>query len=244
MRTSRLAFAMVSFCIVGCGGSKSSTGAPDLAMASGIMGEHGIVVDYFNNMPVAGLTVTNGADSTTTGADGSFVLPAPAGAALQTVVSGPQYTTLFLPDATAAAEDVDRGYVPIGSSQAFALAQQIIAPDTSKAIVYVTVLPIGSCTSVAGGTLTVISPPGASVGYFTSQGLPTGPSFIDRDRNRPQAAIYNVEPGAQLQIQISHPTCTMAPMPLTIHGETLTGQAVTKAAEPGDYNSALTYALQ
>ena len=57
------------------------------------------------------------------------------------------------------------------------------------------------------------------------------------------ADIYDLAPGAQITIQVSHPTCHQAPYPLTNAGGTFSGQLTTKAAEPGDNNSAMVIVL-
>lgn len=244
MRIARLV-PLVLCGVVGCGGKGSpKMDAPgDMAMAADIMGEHGIVVDYFSGMPLAGMTVTEGANSVTTGADGSFVLPATTGALLQAVVTGTGYVQLYLPDAVAASDSVNRGNVPMATTQTFALAQQILANDTTKALVYVEIAKTGACSSIAGGTLTVTAPAGVSVAYFSSNGLPTGSSFIDLPNDKPVAVLYNVTPGADIQLSINGTSCTMVAQP-TIDGQGFNGHVQTFPTEPGDVNSSLVYAVQ
>ena len=232
--------------LAGCGGSPHSADmspAPDLG-GPVIVGQHGTVVDYFNGMPQAGFTVTDGTNSTTTDAEGHFVLPAPMGVKLAPMVTGPSYTQLYLPEVTAVDADVDRGDIPIPSAQSFALEQQVLSSDPAKANVYITLAKTGACTSLAGGTLTVLSPAGVGVAYFTSQGLPTGTSFIDRAGNLPVALVYNVPPGEDITIQLNHPTCKLAPADTTIHGAIFTGHVQTAACEPGDNNSDLVFAVE
>jgi hypothetical protein len=244
VRTLRY-FAALPF-LVACGGG-GQTGAPPPApdMANpAIVGQHGTVVDYFSSTPLAGFTVTDGNNTTTTDAAGYFLLPAPMGVKLNPTVTGPSYSTLYLPEATAAAADVDRGDIPIPSTSSFALAQNVLASDSTKAIVYVTLVRTGSCTSLAGGTLTVLSPAGTSVAYFTPQGLPTGKAFIDRTGNLPVALVFNVPPGEDVTIALNHPTCTLAPADTNVNGAVFTGHVTTAAAEPGDHNSSLTLAVE
>jgi hypothetical protein len=235
--------------IIGCnnGGATNNTTPADMSSAPVIMGQHGKVVDYFSATPLAGFTVSDGASSTTADANGEWVLPAPSGANLAPVVTGPDYTRLYLPEGTATGVDVNRGVIPIPSTQSFALAQSLLSNDPAQAVVYLTLIPTGACTSIAGGTVTVTSPAGTSVRYFTTQGLPTSTSsFVDVDsaKNRPAAVIYNVTPGAELQLTVNHPTCTVAPSNTPLAGLTLTGKVTTVAAEPGDNNSSLVLVLQ
>jgi hypothetical protein len=252
-RALTLAIAVVA---VGCGGGGSSNGtggggsSADMSNAVDarptIIGQHGVVIDYFSNMPLAGFTLTDGQSSTTTDASGNFVLPAPEGVALAPTVTGPMYTTLHLPEATAAGVDVDRGAIPIPSSSTFSLEQQVVANDQAMALIQITVLKSGACAAIAGGTVTVNAPAGALVKYFTTQGLPTATEFqeVDGSRNKPAAVVYNVPPGAQIDLTINHPTCHQASRDTATNGMLLTGHVVTEATEPGDVNSSLVYILE
>ena len=211
-----------------------------------VIGQHGVVIDYFTNAPQAGFTVTDGQNMTTTDANGNWLLPAPAGVALAPTVTGSMYTTLHLPEAMASGVDVDRGAIPIPSLSTFGLEQQIVANDQTMALIQITVLKTGACTAIAGGTVTVNSPAGALVKYFTTQGLPTAPSFqeVDGSRNKPAAVVYNVPTGQQIDITINVPNCTMAPRTIAIDGMLLSGNVDTEPTEPGDVNESLVYALQ
>jgi hypothetical protein len=238
---------VVMACALGCGGKSQTAGSAD--MSNGIdgpviIGQHGTVIDYFTGNALAGFAVTDGNQSTTTDAGGNWTLPAPVGAALAPVVTGPSYSNLFLPGATAAGVDVDWGPIPIPSSNTFMLEQNLVKADSTKALVQTTIVKTGSCTSVAGGTLTVNSPAGTSVAYFNTQGLPTATSFADVTLHRPVAVVFNLPPGANLDVTIQHPTCAQLPPGTTVHGATLTGQVKTLATEPGDNNSSLVIAVQ
>jgi hypothetical protein len=252
-------------------GSCSSSSAPapaDTADASGSDGgtgddaaapavtEHGSIIDYGtllssgSTVPVAGLTVTDGAQSTTTDAKGNWSLMVPAGASLSPSISGTTkgdpYSTLFLPTATSAGGDVDRGTIVVADQSTFQLERLILSADSTKAIVHVAATATGSCASVAGGTISVTAPAGASVVYFNAKGLPssTATSFPQLPFPGPVAVIYDVDPGADVTFQVSHPTCTPSPAPVTNGGASFTGQVVTKAAEPGDFCSVVLTMLQ
>jgi hypothetical protein len=218
--------------------------------------EHGILLDYGTYLtsaklvPVSGLTVTDGDQSTTSDAQGRWSLTMPAGAVLAPTVTGTSkgdaYSTLLLPSATAAGTDVDRGNIIFPDQSTFMIEQQILSSDTSGAIVQVVAVATGSCTSVAGGTITVTSPAGAKVMYFNDTGTPSSAqtSFAGLTDGKSVAAIYDVSPGADLQLTVSHPTCKQAPWPATLTGAAFDGKVTTKAAEPGDYNSGLVVQLQ
>lgn len=245
-------FSFVCVFSVACSSSNSSTGPVTggdggaVETGGATINEKGTVLVYPNGRPASGLTVTDGTQSGTTDAQGNFALPAPAGASLQTVVTGPKYTTLFLPEATSATGDVDRKRFMVPDTGALTLAQQITSCDTTQAVVYVTIEKVGACTSVDGGTLTLRSPQGAQFMYFNSYKLPsaTQTSIVDTP-DMPVALIYNVPPGSDFDIQVDHPTCKMVPFPATRpDGTTFSGKVTTKPMQPGDNNSALAVVMQ
>lgn len=233
---------LVAAGLLGCGGGNGTTRtAPDLAPPAtdaGIVGQHGRVIDYFNLTPLAGFTVTDGSNSTTTDANGEFVLPAPMDVDLAPIVTGPKYSTLQLARARAAAADVDLGPITIPSSSTFMSELSIINADQTKALVQVVIIPTGACTSVAGGTLTVTSPPGAAVAYFSASGFPVGTQMVDTMQHRPAAVVYNVEPGASLEVALTHPTCKLSAAGTAFAGAVYSGVKLSPT-EPGDNNSAM-----
>lgn len=238
------------------GGGGSSGGGDDVAGGGATVTEHGIVLDYGtmlssgNLLGVKGLTVTDGAQSTTTDDQGNWSLTMPATATLSPVVNGTTkgdpYSNLFLPLATASGPDVDWGNIIIPDQSTFQLERLILTSNDAQAVVHVVVLPSGSCTSVAGGTITVTSPPGVQVMYFDTMGYPSAQqtSFADLTDRRPVADLFDVAPGQDLEMQVTHPTCTLAPFPAVYGGTQLTGQAPTQPSEPGDNNSAIVLVLE
>jgi hypothetical protein len=230
-------------------GAEASTGAT--------VTEHGIVYDYGTLLangtlaPVKGLTVTDGNQTTTTDAQGNWSLTLPMGATLAPVVNGTvqgdPYSNLMLPQATATSADVDRGNIIIPDQSTFSLERISLGSTDTDAVVHVVAATTGACTSVAGGTLTVTSPSGAKVNYFNAQGYPVASqtSMVDPPvPQRPVADIYDVPPGSPITLTVTHPTCALAPYPVTVTGGSFDGQVATKAAEPGDNNSALVILLQ
>ena len=244
----QLSLMMSVVASVGCGGSKTQTGGAPADMAgmvgTGIKGEHGTLIDYFTSAPLVGFTITDGQATTTSDAQGSWVLPVTMGVPLAPVVTGPDYSTIFLGQAMPASDEIELGPIPMPSAMSFALENQILAADTTQAVVQITIVKQGACTSIAGGTLNVKSPAGASVAYFSAQGLPTGPSFVDRDSNRPVAAVYNVTPGQQIELEIVHPTCKLVAAGTSNAGAVFTGKVTTMASQPGDNNSSLVYLVE
>ncbi len=251
--------AIVFACLVACSSSSgspagaggdagtSADSAPDVS--AGTVVEHGVLVDYFTLKPVAGLTVTDNGVSTTTDANGAWSLMVPKTSAFQVTVSGPSYTQLLFPDGTASGSDADYGTVVIPDSSSYNLEQNsLTAFDPAKALVQLVFVNTGACTSVAGGTLKVLTPAGTSLTYFAgATGIPTDAvkSLQDGKPNRAQAVVYNIPVGADLTLQIDHPTCKAMPFPATgTHGITLSGKTRTRAAEPGDVNASLVLFMQ
>jgi hypothetical protein len=243
--------------------SSGSSGTPGDGSSSGgssggpTVTEHGVVYDYGtllatgNLVTVEGLTITDNGLTATTDVNGNWSLTVPLSSTMQPIVTGTSkgdpYSYLMLPAATAAGTDLDWGNIITPDVSTFQLERVTLGSDDTQAVMHAVVLTTGSCTSVAGGTLTVTSPPGAKVNYFDQQGYPRAgqSAFIDPPvSRRPVADIYDVAPGTNITFQISHPTCHQAPFPVTNGGATLTGQVVTKAAEPGDNNSALVVVLE
>jgi hypothetical protein len=248
--------SLVALFLVGCGGSNTTTGGgggmmPDMAPSNptgltGMPGQHGQLLDYFTSAPLAGFTIKDGDNMTTSDAMGYWSLPSPQGVVLDTSVSGPDYTVLHLPQTVVdpTGTEVNRGVIPIPAAMSLALEVQITSADDTKGMVQITVLKRGNCTSVAGGTVTVTKPEGVGVAYFTTQGLPTNNVMVDRDANRPAAVVYNIPPGEDIELQFNHPTCKMVAEGTIVNGGTLTGKVTIEALQPGSVNSDLVYMLE
>jgi hypothetical protein len=208
--------------------------------------EHGTLVDYQTQMPIPGLTVTDNGVSSVTDDAGTFSMMIPSGATFAPTVMGPGYTQLLFPQSVPAAADVDYATNVMASASAFMLEQSGLSNDTTKALVQVVVLLAPSCASAVGGTLNVLAPAGTTTVYFSATSLPDTSltSFQAVSGERPVAVIFNVAVGADLSVQMNHPTCKQVPFPYTYKGKTLTGKLATHAAEPGDYNSALVLMLE
>jgi hypothetical protein len=213
---------------------------------AGAATEHGIVLDYGTLKPQAGLTVTDNDASTTTDEAGAFSLPVPAGSKLAPQVTGPGYSHLLFPESLPAAADVDFGQFVMPSSSTFMLEQVGLSNKMTQPLVQVVVVTAPTCASAVGGTINVVSPPGTSLAYFSPDSLPDGTvtSFAAVTPPRAVAVVYNVQPGAALDIQITHPKCKQAAFPFTYQGRTYTGQVRTLATEPGDNNSAMVLMLE
>ena len=213
---------------------------------AGAATEHGIVLDYGTLKPQAGLTVTDNGVSATTDDAGAFSLAVPAGSKLSPQVTGPSYSHLLFPESVPAAADVDFGLLVMPTSSTYMLEQVGLSNKMTQALVQLVVVTAPTCASAVGGTLSVVSPPGASFTYFSTDSLPDGTvtSFAAVTAPRPVAVLFNVAVGATIDLQITHPKCKQAAFPFTYQGKTYTGKVPTVATEPGDYNSAMVMMLE
>lgn len=228
--------------LLGCGGTGATTSPPDLAPAAdagAIEGQHGQVVDYFNLTPLSGFTVSDGTNSTTTDAQGKWVLPLAVGDASAPVVTGPSYSRLQLAKVEAAASDVDVGAIPMPSAAGFMSELSILNADQSKALVQVVIIPTGACTSLAGGTLTLDSPASAALSYFSPSGFPLATQIYDTMDNRPVAVVYNLDPADEIELTLHHPTCKLSAAGTARGGAKFEGLGPLSPSEPGDNNATL-----
>jgi hypothetical protein len=79
----------------------------------------------------------------------------------------------------------------------------------------------------------VLSPAGSTTRYFKS-GIPSKTPTSVGPNESPAIAIYNLQPGVPVQLEIDHPTCKMTTFPHTENGVTFTGNIV---AVGGDTNT-------
>ncbi len=227
---------------LGCGGSHPTTSPPDLSPAGdagAIEGQHGQVIDYFNLTPLAGFTVSDGTNTTTTDAAGKWVLPLAVGDTSAPVVTGPSYSTLQLAKVTASDVDVDVGQVPIPSTATFMSELSILNADQTKALIQVVIVPTGACKSLAGGTLTLVSPKSAALSYFSPSGFPLATQIYDTMGNRPVAVVYNLDPAETPELTLTHPTCKLSAPATAYNGATYAGLGALFPSEPGDHNATL-----
>lgn len=220
----------------------------DASAQVGTIVEHGTIVDYFTLKPVAGLAVADNGVMTTTDADGKWSLSVPANSVLQPMVTGPKYTKLLFPDSAPSGAEADFGTSVMPDSSTYNLEQNSLDNfDPNKALVQIVLVPTGACTSLVGGKAKVVSPAGAALTYFGgSSGIPLASvdSFEAVKPDRPVVVAYNIDVGAELVVEITHPTCKQVAYPVTYAGKTYSGKVRTQAAEPGDLNSALVIVMQ
>lgn len=224
------------------GASPADAGAVDAGPPPpGMATNTGMVMDYDNPLsPVPGVTVTAGTATATTDTKGRWSLDVPLNTPVSLLLTAPTYTNTYLGEMIQTGGTADLGPILLPKLDTFHLGQQVLSQlDPTQGIVYVVAKAIGSCTSVAGGTFTVNSPAGARTTYFKGY-LPSTTQTSFRDQT-PVAAIYNIPPGAHLDLTVMHPTCTPVSFPATVGNVIYTGNVT---VEGGDANSALNVYLE
>jgi hypothetical protein len=204
--------------------------------------DRGTVTDYGSGNPLKNITVSEIGLTATTDPSGTFSLTVPKNTPLDLVVSGGEYTKTLIGQLSLSA-DFDRQEIPIPQLGLFHVAQAALdGYDTAKGIGYLLVEPTGSCKDVGGGTLKVNSPAGATAVYFKDK-FPDAmqTSFASVVGHLPVAAVYNVPPGAALDLTLTHATCKQKPFPATVAGVTYSGKV---NVEGGDSNSVAFYFLE
>lgn len=219
----------------------SSEAAAETAPATA--NDLGTVLDYTSQQPVAGMLVSEGDTlSATTDSTGRYTIAVPVGAPFSRVVTGPKYTRTWFAERSLAADFDQTASVPLLSL--FQLGTGALPGyDATRGIVYILVQPTGSCASVEGGTITVNAPDDTKQAYFSGL-LPsqTQKAFAKPGKPlNPVAVVYNVPPGAQLDLTVIHPTCTAVPFPAVVGDVTYTGHVTVEA---GNANSVAFYFLK
>jgi hypothetical protein len=228
------------------GGADDSAADTTIVGYDGTTTLHGTIIDYFTMKGIPNLTVGAAGATTTTDTNGAYSFGIPGSAPAAVTVTGTSFSMLVFPEMVPQGPDVDFGPSVMASSNTFSIELSGLGASSSKGLVQIVVRTDPSCASATGGTVTVLSPPGTTTTYFASNGLPnnTVKSFQDVQSPRPEAVISDVDPGADLVLQIDHPTCTQVPFPYTREGRTYTGKVPISPALPGEYNSALVVRLQ
>ena len=214
---------------------------------SGPSVEHGIMVNYETLGPVPGSPspTTDCQRPPTTAVVWSL---RSRRSALQPTVTSGAYSKLLFPVSTAAGADINFSTVGVRRLEHLQ-PRRIIALGwirrrrSSRS----SWSRMPSCASAVGGTLSVLSPSGASISYFNAQSArpepcghvvparPVAEARRGRLRHRPEWDA--------LAPDVSHPTCTQVPFPVAYRGAVL-GRRALDAAEPGGVNAALVLFLE
>jgi hypothetical protein len=205
----------------GASSSGGSSSGPTKAAPTTVT-EKGVIVDFNSKSPIVGATVTAGAQTVTTGDDGSFSFTLESGQAFALSVSAQGYATL-LQQSTSLTADYDAGKITIvPTTLANILTGYFIGYDDTLGVLSLDLVPTGSCSTIQGATVTVSPAGGAKVAYFAG-GIPSQDLTSAQAGQFPSAVLYNVEPNVQLTVSATVPGCTQMPFPVTQDGVDYTG---------------------
>ena len=187
----------------------------------------GQVIDFATKVPLQGATIASDFGTRTLSvADGKYSLPVLADTPFAAAVTAPSYVKLREQEVQVGLTPAYRGQSPLFSQGTFdALRGNLSpAPDTSKGIVAVLVVPTGGCATEDGTSIT-ISPAGSSkIRYVRGAGPSPTESNVARG-NMPSAIAYDVDPQQAFSLQITGGTCRQKGYPYTEGGITYTGKA-------------------
>ncbi len=228
-----LALATAGLLACSSGGGSGSGSAP-------LVTQTGKAVSYIpcgELDPVAGATITIGAETATTASDGTYSILVPAGTPF-TMKAVKTTTPSYIP--LIEAEDrvtgsYDRGEtLLISSGTASLLTAALPSYNSSKALMTIELVKTGSCTDVSGTTVTVSNANVGALTQYPSQCVsPVGTNPYATDGTFPAASaavVYNLTPGTQT-VTATSPKCTQIPYPYTdpATGLTYDGTVTTEA---------------
>jgi hypothetical protein len=213
------------------GGTPADAGAADTAAtvdsapdASKVKDE-GVMVNFDDSKPLAGVTVTEGDASMVTGADGKFSLVVPKGEGHTLSFSKDGFITENYPEGILSV-DVDRGKIKIVPQATYDLVTGSFSGfNPTHGLLYIEVETESTCATATGSTLTLATP-GVEVVRYVKGGIPSATQSSINQAEQPVVALfYNVPTDTQLDVVFGDTTCAQAPFPYaeTSSGITYTG---------------------
>ena len=194
--------------------------------------QHGMIVDFDSNQPIAGATVTANDATAVTDAKGVYDLKVHKDEAFEMNVTSDGYVKLVEQETTLSV-DYDRGkttIVPMGLANL--LHNTLQGYDATLGVLSVAVLPTGGCKSEGGAKIDVTPKGVAKIRYFASK-LPSNSETVVAGEF-PSAVIYNLQPGVAITVTVESPSCTQAAFPIVSNGITY---LATVSTEAGDVTS-------
>jgi hypothetical protein len=181
---------------------------------------------------VEGATVTIAGKTATTNATGNYEIAVPKDTPVQMTVSAPDFYKLIEQEWIVKG-DLDRGETQLLKTGTANLLAGVLNPprDASKGLLVVSVRVQPPCASEEGTTLTLDPPGQANVSYVGASGLPDDTLTSVQKGAAFSAIFYNVDPGVNVRVIASSPSCEQVAFPLDADGVTLTGNQKT---EPGE----------
>lgn len=245
---NKLALVLTVSALAACSSSTttpaSDAGADAPGEAAGnTYAQTGQVIDFNTSKGIQGVTITAGSVVATTDATGKYTLNVPKNTPYSMTVAAPNYLKL-LEQEWMLTGDADRGkthFVDVATQQT--LQNALSGYDATLATVSILVERKGTCASEGGATITMANQGSAVLKYFKG-GFPSNTSSSVTAGDLPSAVLYNIPPGSQVQLTITHPTCKQVAFPTTdpdAPNLTYTGNVNT---EGGSAASVLRYYLE
>lgn len=239
---SKLVFVALSLSVafgVACSSSTTPETTPDAAAEAGgspdafveptEVRQTGRALVLQQRTPVEGATVTAGAATTTTNANGDYSLIVPRGKPVRLTFAAPEFYKLVEQEYVVEKATYERGESLMLSRQTAGLLKAFLPGlDTAKGILVVRVVAGAGCKSEDGTELS-LDPPGATLRY-TVNGLPSDKPFVTAGENN-GAIFYNVTPGAKVTVTAKSPGCSQLPFPVAYEGVKYNDNQTTEGGE-------------
>lgn len=197
----------------------------------------GQIVDFNTNKGVVGATVAAGSVTATTDATGKYTLNVPKDTAYSMTITAPNYLKLIEQEWKLTG-DADRGktsFVDAATQQT--LQNALSGYDGTLAVFSMEVKKKGACADVTGATITMANQGAAIIKYFKG-GFPSNTATSVTDGQLPSAVLYNVTPGTQVVVTVTHPTCKQVAFPVadpTIPTILYTGNVTTEGGAAASF---------
>jgi hypothetical protein len=220
----------------GTGGTDPSTGDPSTGGTPAVnegptqATEKGIITNFTNHKPVPNATVIAGDQTVTTAADGSYSFTLQKGEPFRLTVVADGYAKLIEQEATLDG-DYDKGATTIvPTTMATLLTGMLNGYDSNLGVLSVELVPMGGCASEQGAEIEVSPAGSAKVAYMVNK-LPSPTATSVTAGQFPSAVVYNVQPGVQLSLTVTHASCSEAPFPVQQGAVKYTGGISTESGQ-------------
>lgn len=191
----------------------------------------GRIIGAIDKLEVPNVTVTIDGKSATTKADGTYEIIVPKNKPYTMSVSGEGYYKLNEQEWILKKDSLARGDTSLLSvDTANLLASFLPGRDKAKGVLVVKVQPVAPCDDEGGSTMTIEPAGEAKIVYFES-GRPNVNAKAAEKGASFSAAIYNVEIGVNVKVNVTSPKCQVIPYPFDQSEVTYTGNQKT---EPGE----------
>ncbi len=192
--------------------ASTSTSPPATAL------QQGTIVDVESGWSVPNALVRVGDATTTTDQAGNYALPVETRAPFATLVSAAGYLPVT-DQWTVLNVSADRSPTPLFSTaRADAILGALDSYDATLGVLLIQVVAIGDCKAISGAQISA-SQANAKVAYF-SAGLPQAGRTYAAGVGIPSAIVYNLVPGAAVDVTVVSPWCATADRPVTLDNVT------------------------